>query len=163
MKSISHKQHGVVILEALIAILIFSIGILGLIAMYANSTAQVGDAQYRIEAANHANQLMNEIWISADRRPDDLNLAASIASFAYNTGGGACVFAGGPPANQFVTDLLTRVTAPGTGLPGTTPAQVQVLLNPAQNNQVQITICWQTPTDAGAGVFRNHVLVGNMS
>ena len=167
MKTISLKQRGVVILEALIAILIFSIGILGLIAMYANSQTQAGDAQYRIEATNHANQLMNEIWISADRWPDDTNLFNTIQSFGFNANGGACVFNGGfavAPGNAAVTALLGRLTAAGTGLPGSGAPQLQVLVtDAAQNHQVQITICWQTPTDRANGEFRRQVLVANVS
>ena len=42
------------------------------------------------------------------------------------------------------------------GLPGATAAAVQILVDTAEFNRVQITICWQAPTDTA---MRRHTLV----
>jgi len=56
------KQKGVMLLEALIGLLIFSIGILALVGMQATAISQVTDAKYRSEASNLADRMIGEIW-----------------------------------------------------------------------------------------------------
>lgn len=56
------QQTGSVILEALIAILIFSIGILALVGMQATAISNVADAKYRSTSAYLANQIIGTIW-----------------------------------------------------------------------------------------------------
>ena len=51
------SQHGFFLLEALIALLIFSLGILGMVGMGGAAIAAQSDAQYRTEAANYANEI----------------------------------------------------------------------------------------------------------
>ena len=67
----NQKQRGVVLLEALIAILIFSIGILGLVALQANMIKATGDANYRTQATFVAQQHLSEIW----NAQENINLA----------------------------------------------------------------------------------------
>src|SRR5688572_16693564 len=102
MDSSASYQRGVVILESLIAIFIFSLGVIGLIAMYSNSVVRTSDAQYRMEATHYANQLLNEIWINVDRSTGSVT-ATSLTPFALNstttafnpTMAGQCQFTGG--------------------------------------------------------------------
>ena len=56
-------QQGVILLEALIGILIFSLGVLALVAMQAVSVSNVSNARYRTEAAFLANEIISEIWV----------------------------------------------------------------------------------------------------
>ena len=60
------KQGGVALLEALIAILVFSIGILGVIALQANMIQATGDAKFRGEASFIAQQRVGQIWADGD-------------------------------------------------------------------------------------------------
>ncbi len=55
-------QTGVVLLETLIAILIFSIGILALVGLQAVMISNTSDAKYRSEASYIAQQRIGEIW-----------------------------------------------------------------------------------------------------
>lgn len=55
------KQSGVVLIEALLGILIFSIGILALIGMQSVAVKNTIDARYRTEAAYLASQMMSQI------------------------------------------------------------------------------------------------------
>ena len=55
-------QIGIVLLEGLIAILIFSIGILGVIALQANMTKAASEAKYRAEAGFVVQQRIAAIW-----------------------------------------------------------------------------------------------------
>lgn len=63
-------QEGVVLLEILIAILIFSIGILALVGVQAVMISNTSDAKYRSEANFIAQRRIAEIWA------DPTNLAA---------------------------------------------------------------------------------------
>ena len=55
------SQHGVMLIEAMIGILIFSIGILALIGMQAAAVKNTSDAKYRSEAAFLANGIAAQI------------------------------------------------------------------------------------------------------
>lgn len=57
------KQQGVMLLEALIGLLIFSIGILALVAMQSVAVAQMRDAQYRNEASRLSERLLTVMTI----------------------------------------------------------------------------------------------------
>lgn len=58
------KQGGVMLLEALVAILIFSIGIIAVMGMQAVSITQVSQSKYRADASYLANQLIGLMWVS---------------------------------------------------------------------------------------------------
>ncbi len=59
---IPHKQQGSMLLEALISILIFSIGILAIIGLQAASIKMSSDAKYRSDASMLANQHIALMW-----------------------------------------------------------------------------------------------------
>lgn len=67
------RQHGVMLLEALVGLLIFSIGILGLVGMQAVATKNVAGAQFRSEASFLASEILGQITV-------DQKNAASYAS-----------------------------------------------------------------------------------
>lgn len=68
-------QRGSTILEALISILLFSIGILAIIGLQAVSIKNSADAKYRTDASLLANQVIGQMWVS-----DKSNLAANFNS-----------------------------------------------------------------------------------
>ena len=71
------SQGGVALLEALVGILIFSVGILALMGLQAQSIRNTVEAKYRNEAAYLANRIVGQMWV------DRTNIAA------YDTDGGA--------------------------------------------------------------------------
>jgi type IV pilus assembly protein PilV len=58
-------QQGAVLLEALIAVLIFSFGLLALAGLQAAMIKNTDDAKYRAEATFIAQQKLGEIWTDA--------------------------------------------------------------------------------------------------
>lgn len=58
-------QHGVVLIEALIAVLIFSMGVLALVGLQAAMVKNTSDARYRTEAAMIAQERVGLIWSDA--------------------------------------------------------------------------------------------------
>lgn len=141
----SRNQSGVMLLEALIAILIFSLGILGLISLQA-STVQAGrDAQYRSQASALAGDLVGQMWAS-DRV--GANLQTNFQGDGEQAGPSNVVTDGAA-----YTAWATRVASQ---LPGTAdfPPIVQVTAGvvgpPPTATQVTITVKWRAPNE-GAG------------
>jgi len=59
-------QHGVVLLEALIAVLLFSMGVLALVGLQAAMIKNTSDSKYRAEASFIAQQTIGQIWADPD-------------------------------------------------------------------------------------------------
>ena len=140
-------QSGIMLLEALIAILIFSLGILALIALQATSIKLTSDAKYRTDATLLANRLIGQMWVRGG------DLAALEADF--KTGGGAY--------NAWLTDVSASNGLPGVVATGTAPTlpQVAVVLTPSAtaptSAQVTITLFWRTPEMNGNDRHRHIV------
>jgi type IV pilus assembly protein PilV len=152
-------QGGMILIEALMAILVFSLGILGLVGVNALAAGTQSDAQFRNEANRLAQRIINEMWVNVDRTTDDVALAASVASFAHradvatpcDTGS-----AGTASTNDLVTNWVATVVGGGmAGLPGATDHMQQITVNAAAGNQVTVTVCWRAPADIAV---RRHVV-----
>jgi type IV pilus assembly protein PilV len=156
------RQRGVFLIEALIALLIFSLGILGMIAMGGSAMSAQTDARFRTDAAALADDLASRIMLDIDRT-SLASIATSLQAFEHRptTGSLPCSFSGANSVDALVVDWLTKVVTVGPGLPGLPGAtadmqQVDVDTTAAGFNRVQITVCWQAPTDKAP---RRHVLV----
>jgi type IV pilus assembly protein PilV len=119
-------QRGVMLLEALVAILIFSVGILAIVGMQATAVQDMGEAKYRTDAAFLANQVLAEMWGNS----------SNLASYAY--AGGAV-----PPA------LADWVSTVQDRLPGATAFPPTIAIG--ANNQVTVTVRWQAARDNATG------------
>ncbi len=104
------SQKGLVLLESLIAVLVFSVGILALAGLQAVMIKNTDDAKYRAEAAFIAQQRLSEIWLNTDNR---ISLAGYIASVA------APQLPGGTTSVAVDGNRLVTVTVNWT-LPGNT-------------------------------------------
>jgi len=137
-RPISRRQQGVMLLEALIAILIFSIGILAIVGMQATAMRTVTESRSRAEAALYANQLLGQIWTDA----------INASQYAY-PGSGAV-----PARLQGWHDAVTGVTDPKRGLPGADVLKpVVTISNPsAQGATVEIQVFWRNPEETQQGM-----------
>ncbi|MFO1362117.1 MAG: type IV pilus modification protein PilV [Burkholderiales bacterium] len=155
------RQSGIALLEALIGILLFSLGILAMVAMQAASVNAVADAQYRIEAVNATNQLLAQMWTAVDRSSAGAT-QNSLLSFEHQTSGAPneCNFSGNPANAGVVTNWLAHLNSGGPSgaplLPGATPAMQQIEVDTGASNRVTITLCWQAPNDTTP---RRHTVV----
>jgi type IV pilus assembly protein PilV len=159
MKCDRRGQQGMTLIESMVAMLLFSMGILALVGMYAAATSRTSDSQYRIEAANLANRMIGEIWANVDRSTA-ANLTNTLLAFQHRPGDGGCAFSGNPSANAAVTQWVNDITAAGTGLPGADNTMQQILVDTANANRVTVTVCWRAPTDT---VAHRHVVVANIN
>jgi type IV pilus assembly protein PilV len=125
-----NQQSGVVLLESLIAILVFSLGILGIVGMQATAVKQVTDARYRSEASLLVDQLLGTMQVS-DR-------SAAALQTRFSTGGTG------------YTGWLGNVSAT---LPGIASYPPSVAVN--ANGTVTVTVRWRAPNeDASAGAHQ---------
>lgn len=120
-----NKQRGIILLEGLIAILIFSMGILAVVGLQAAATRASTDARYRSEAAFFVNQVISEMWI-ADK-----------STLASNYGG--LVTAGGPRYAAW----LAQVQSSARSLPN---AEADIAVTPV-TNVVNVILRWKAPAD----------------
>lgn len=61
-QSTSQGQTGTILIESLVAILIFSIGVLALVGFQANAIKANTDSRARAEASYLADQILGDIW-----------------------------------------------------------------------------------------------------
>lgn len=127
MKSLENRQRGAVILEALIAMLLFSIGILAIIGLQAASIKNVALAKYRTDASLLANQAIGQMWVA------DKSNAALVANFGSQAGAGYIAWA------SSVAQTLPGVA----GVPANAPA---IAID--ANNNASVTVFWQAPDEA---------------
>ena len=129
------KQQGALLLEAIVAILIFSIGILSLMGLQATAIKFSDDAKYRTDAAFLANKVISQMWLGDLTQ---LNTFALNSAVATTCGGGAIPATSSPVYGWATSDLKNA-------LPGAAADHQKIVVNP--DNSVTVTICWQTPTD----------------
>jgi type IV pilus assembly protein PilV len=119
------RQAGFALLEALIAILLFSLGILALMALQAQMNKHVTQARLRSEASFLASQLIGQMWL------DQEHLAG------YAIAGNACKDSG-------LSSCARWRMAVEQGLPQG-QAEVQV-----DGDAVRIALSWRVPGEAVA-------------
>jgi len=138
-------SRGFVLLDALIAILIFSFGILGLMAVQANATLLSSDAKYRTDAALQADRLITQMWISDPK--------TLVAQFAGDVGA--------TTAPQYAAWLkqLDCSTADQTSncLPGVTANPPTVAVTAA--GVVTITVRWKAQNAASGDAAHQYVSI----
>lgn len=110
-------QGGFLIVEAMIAVVIFSIGLLGLVGLQAKAMQFSVDAEDRNRAALLANEIVSEMWGQQTVDADDLS--AEIATWKKR------VKAALPPHDDTVTASVSAADTEGV---------------------VTITIAWRPPT-----------------
>ena len=137
-------QSGAFLLEALIGVLVFAFGILGLVGLQAVAIRNTNDLQYRGEAVQIANGAMGRMWTM-----DRTQLSAFYAGDKNSGGDGykaLCEAAERLPGVKGVDAMYpTVVVAAG---PSTT------------SNLVTVTIRWQLPGEATGHQFVSATLVG---
>jgi len=134
----SRSQRGVMLIEALVAIAIFSFAILGIVGLQATAIRTVSEADYRAKASFFATQIVGQMWV------DRFN----VPTYALNAGGNPCATGANSASNTAVTNWLsglTDLTKQGA-LPGAANLKQQITVG--ANNTVIVTICWKSPQEA---------------
>jgi type IV pilus assembly protein PilV len=137
-QQIRSRQRGSYLLESLIAVLLFSFGVLGLLGALGNSIRATNDARYRSEAANLASAMVADMWTTT---------AAQLDAQFGSSG----------------SKLLAWQTKAASLLPyaATKPPQID-LTQPglsAQSRTAVVTVFWQLP---GASELHRYVLTAQI-
>ena len=138
------RQEGVMLIEALIGLLIFSIGILALIGMQATAMRATMDAKYRSEASFLANEIIGQMWV--DRGAGGTNLANyAIAPSLV-------------PASCTTESSCAWFTRVSTLLPNSTGANAPTIS--VSGREVTVIVRWQRP---GESTVSNHTTVAQLN
>ena len=126
------RESGFTLIEVMIAILVFSFGILGAVALQASAIRMSTDAQQRAEATFLADKLLARMLIADP---------ATAATFAHHpTGTTTCAPSGAASTNAVVTEWLTEVTST---FPRATAAEQQIVISGIPANEVTVKLCWK--------------------
>lgn len=125
------KQTGSMLIEAMVGILIFSMGILAIVGLQAASIKMSSDAKYRSDASLLANQLIGQMWTS------DRTLLQT--DFVGPNGAAYVAWLG---ASQTPATGTVRATLPGVTETANLPA-----VTVDANNVVTITLNWRLPSE----------------
>jgi type IV pilus assembly protein PilV len=147
-------QQGFMLLEVLVSILLFALGIVALVGLRGQSLATTGDVQYRAEAIHLARAYEAKIRAT--------NLA-NINSGLFVSGGaefaifsdqvrGNNGFPGLPGATLIVNNPRVTITPGNAMAPAITDPHV---------NSVQIQISWQAPGDTGSHMYIQDSVIWN--
>ena len=107
--SVKSTQKGVVLLEAMIAILIFSMGVLAIVGLQAAMVKNTADSKYRADACFIAQQRIGMMWSDPNNLASYLEADTDISSLL--PGGTRTVTQ--PVAGQFT--VTVRWQQPGAG------------------------------------------------
>lgn len=132
VQSAVEYQRGSVLLEALVAVLVFSVGLLGLAGFQAAAVRAQTDARARADAAFVANQMVGDMWSLSPG-------ALADCSGTYDATSTGCGGKWGDRIAQSLPDGSAVVAVNDT--------------------QVTITLSWKMP---GAGETHNYVHVANI-
>lgn len=131
-----HNQRGIMLLEGLIAILIFSLGILALVGMQATTLNHNSQTKYRLDASFLANKLIGRMWADTDA-----NMTL------YRTGGAQFTSWFTPELNNYMppgrSDAIVTVT-PFAATPGLNAAGLPTAVT---GFNVNIRIQWRAPNE----------------
>ena len=142
-RDMARKQGGVALLEVMIAILIFSFGVLGLVGLQANSIVFLSDARDRVDASQLATQLASAMQVTA---------ASELVGLSYSGSGSV------PDGlKSWMRDVERKM--PGASLAAARPiVAVTAAPGPVGSGEtvysVAITVRWQPPN----GDVRRHRL-----
>jgi len=128
------------VLEALISMLLFSIGILAIIGLQAASIKNTAAAKYRTDASLLVNQVVGQMWVS------DKTNATLVANFSS-------------PAGAGYTAWVNTVAQALPGVSGVA-ANAPTIAIDASNNAT-ITVFWQAPDEAAAHNYTAIAVVNN--
>lgn len=125
-------------LEALIAVLIVSLAILGLVGLVSRSISNVDESKYRGEAAALASSYVGQMWVD-DRDPATLKAN-------YESGGAK------------FTDFDTMAKA---RLPGALTPVVDIVAGATANtSNVTVTMQWKLPSETVTHQYQVFAVVG---
>jgi len=134
------QQSGIVLLEALLAILVFSLGVLALVGLQATAIKQSTDARYRAEASLLANDVISQMWVS--------NRTTATLQANFNTGGTAY--------NTWLARVIS--TLPGVAANSATAPTIAI----DGQGIATVTLFWRAPNEPAGSTPHNFVTIAQI-
>ena len=122
------RLRGGSLVDALLALLLFSVGMLALLRLLSSVLAESANAQYRNQASQLASALVARMW-SGDR---------SVASLQARYG------------DVSADDYQAWLATVQASLPGTDAPALQPVVNIDAQRRVAVTLQWKAPSDRSA-------------
>jgi type IV pilus assembly protein PilV len=145
-KSIRYRQHGFGLIESLVALVVVSVGMIGIASLYGQGLGGSRTALYRTQAVNLAADMADRIRVN---RRGGASYGGAAAASGCDPGGGVdCT-----PAQMAAHDLFTWQAQVVAQLPGGVGA-VQVAGTTPPTYTIQIT--WQ---EVGLGPITHQIAV----
>jgi type IV pilus assembly protein PilV len=121
--------RGLVLIDALIAVVVFALGVLAVVALQGTANQQSSQAKYRAEATMLANALIAQMWLT-DRQPTTLEDSFATGGDAYEAW--LATVAGVLPGAEDNPPEVTveAVPAGAAGAPDTARVTVQLRWKP---------------------------------
>lgn len=159
LKQRRNAQAGVLLLEVLIALLIFSLGVLGLVGLQASAAKQSSQSKYRADATLLANELIGQMWVTSR------NNAVLFAQFTSDA-------TGGPVYNTWKTKVQAELPGaasypPTVAIVAIPPLPAIVAGTPVPSTQppstrVTITMKWKAPGEPASDPPHSFVLTNEI-
>lgn len=138
------SQRGSMLLEALVAILIFSVGILAVVGMQATAVKAAADSKYRSEASLLANELLGQMWIT------NRNAATLKTNFEGSDGSGGTYY------NNWYANVAA--TMPGVS----TTANAPSVTVDGSTGLVTVVVFWKLPSEPSGASAHNYTVVAQV-
>jgi len=134
----ANQIRGASLLEVLIALLIFSLGILGIVGLQASMNTRSTEAKLRADAAMLADELVGRLWIEPPSTRTDFQYRQTATSCPADSNGSA-------PAKLAAWKAKMETLIPG--------ARARIVVD-STNGEAEITLCWLRPQ---TNEWSNHV------
>lgn len=139
-------QTGVVLIEALVAILVFALGVLAVVGLQTLSIKQSSEAKYRADAMLQANELIGQMWVS------DRTFATLNSRFV----------AGGADFDAWVARMTATNLLPGIATHQPTVVVQQIGAAVPPSNRVTVTVSWKAPNEPAADPAHSVTVIAEM-
>ena len=136
------NQKGSMLLEGLIGILIFSLGVLSLVGLQSVAVKNVTQAKYRSDAAYLADKFIAQMWVD-----NQSTLAADYRD-------------GGPRYNIWLTSILNNKSLPGVTSAVNKPRVVMTPDTTTTSVTASVTLFWQLPGETTAHQYVTIAQIG---
>jgi len=133
----SRAQAGFSLIEGLVSILIFSLGILALVGLQANSMQMSSGAKYRSDASLLASALIGQMWVT-DRTSTTLQNN-------FNTGG--------PAYAAWLSDVQATLPVPAGNAPTVAVSASGV---------VTVNIFWKAPSEQASAPAHQYTAIAQV-
>ena len=147
------QSGGFVLLDAMIAVVVFSIGIVGMVALQGSAIQMTGSANYRLNAALATDQVIAQMWGNDPTQLANLYQGASGA--------------GGANYLSWIKSIdCSQTTAGSNCLPGVSanPPTITVASQTTNTGNteylVTVTLNWQAPSDSVAHSYTSVTDIG---